>query len=94
MPELVTRAGSTVVHIGVWAMDRVSEHDFGQSGRYAPLCGQDRTPSMPWSLAGGLRWETDDERNNAKPMCSRCRRLTADLAALVDLVDDRAGGGS
>lgn len=81
---LVTRAASRVEHLGVWAYDRTSANGLWQTGRYVPICAQERDHG-PWhivasaytdlSLMPGLR---------RKRLCLRCRDLLDQISGLVE----------
>lgn len=79
---LVSRSWSTVEHLGVWAPDRVSSERWA-TGRYVPICNSERNHANGWPIVHHLTFDGDD-RLDPKPLCSRCRRLLADLLELAE----------
>lgn len=68
---------STVYHVGIYAYDRESSADYYATGRYVPLCGQEKVHS-----AGHWQFMFGDELDRKK-FCTRCAR---DIRELTDLL--------
>lgn len=76
---LISRTTSRVEHLGVWGYDRTSSAESYDTGRYVPLCTQERNHGS-WSTAEADSWAAPGRR---KPLCSRCRQALETLTELA-----------
>lgn len=84
---LVTRVTSRVEHLAVFAYDRDAP-DVWSTGRYVPLCGQERHHGQ-WTWTQSSHGQIATERRR-KRICSRCVRLVDQLRRLAAELEPEA----
>lgn len=77
---IITRATSTVDHLGVWAYHPTNVG--WPSGRYVPLCARERDHEARWHLA---EWSTGGgDGTRRKALCGLCGRRLTELHRLAN----------
>lgn len=76
----------TVEHLAIWAYDPISGQDSYATGRYVPLCAQERRHDRRWRIVDWL-CAARQARLDRKPLCTRCQHALEQLIQLERIPD-------